>query len=1015
MPRYYTVTWVDDKGVEHKTSSSDPNRLQSKIQENYGGSSRVTRVDYSDARGIPGSSVYEGPVYEEKPVVSQAEYVPPFVKEAYGVTPLMEESFYNKPFSVVPVSAPYKPVGPDAPFGYSSVQRGYNEQLGVVRGNIQLVESSPSGTMFSTDSGEQIDRDKALFLLRQQESDIVSRKQQLRSYQHQDYVISRDEQGNLVFTKQEGVVLPEKYEPSVGGFLSFLTTGFTPTFGLSGPISPEENIKRFQQELMYIEQQRKEMISRGDWLGVGTSVITSPVPMTLATMGLGFGTTFFAGTRFGSQIFGSITLPKILGARTITATPASTVSSALGGVFVGAGAGGVVKTLNEFGVEAARQSVLVSAVTAPMYMTSFNIGKGFYQNLPKELVGRVFKYHVPGTQLEVLGEQKYIDVFGKRYHVGRYEPFAGRIGRSYTGLEIVDRTVGFEPIKSISQMRGLQMITYDVVTGKFIKSSAPPIVGMKPLSDSFFKPPANIVKPVGDIVSSYKTPVVDLFKKFELKAVQTKFEDFKWKGSFLIETSDVIEKEKTPVYIGTKPFISKSVVDVGKPAVTDKLKWTDIDQKKVDLINKNYMAHMEKWHGKIFTLKDIVSSGKPVFVQKKLFEEPLPSFKPLYGVEFKPPEKKVMTMEDIFGKISESSKKQFLRTPVIKLKQTYLDIFFMPSVDVIVAATKPFITKSSKPFDFLKVKPSKSVEKTQGVSGPVVLEEIVKEEKIVYPFEPDSVNPFRKYKSNLIYDEYGVSSYWMPISPFGKTKVSTFIISGGKPFLGEQKKSVEDVLSQKQVLETGLMFSSELQRMDIGLNVDTSRFTHQMLGNIVLTEQTQINKQKVSQMQRSELSQLYIQELGLKNIGKMENKGIETFKLKLFDVSDEFLEKAFGGARSYQVWVRPRQYIGGKRIGDGKPYPFSSRTFSRDDAMAVGADKVDNSSKATFFIKPSDKKPSRRPGGVKPWSNFMFEYIEKEDGRFVESSRFRIDTIGEIREISRLGWLSHKKRHRRFG
>jgi len=67
LPRYYTVTWVDEKGVTHKTSTTDPQRLHGKVQAKRGTSSGVVQVDYGDARGISDTKSYKGPVYKYEP------------------------------------------------------------------------------------------------------------------------------------------------------------------------------------------------------------------------------------------------------------------------------------------------------------------------------------------------------------------------------------------------------------------------------------------------------------------------------------------------------------------------------------------------------------------------------------------------------------------------------------------------------------------------------------------------------------------------------------------------------------------------------------------------------------------------------------------------------------------------------------------------------------------------------------------------------------------------------------
>ena len=91
----------------------------------------------------------------------------------------------------------------------------------------------------------------------------------------------------------------------------------------------------------------------------------------------------------------------------------------------------------------------------------------------------------------------------------------------------------------------------------------------------------------------------------------------------------------------------------------------------------------------------------------------------------------------------------------------------------------------------------------------------------------------------------------------------------------------------------------------------------------------------------------------------------------------------------------------------------TKKPLSYFDALALGAKLVGNRAKASFKLEKTTGKPSKLPKGVDSWSDVLMQYDNKGDDRFVELSKFRINTPGEIREISKRGWTSPKKRGRR--
>jgi len=94
------------------------------------------------------------------------------------------------------------------------------------------------------------------------------------------------------------------------------------------------------------------------------------------------------------------------------------------------------------------------------------------------------------------------------------------------------------------------------------------------------------------------------------------------------------------------------------------------------------------------------------------------------------------------------------------------------------------------------------------------------------------------------------------------------------------------------------------------------------------------------------------------------------------------------------------------------------------NAKSLGADLVDNSSAATFMIKPTKGKP-RKPEFSSPNFNFTAGKFRNpiRKGKtlpsknvFIEKNAFRIDTGGELKQITAEGLLAlrRKKAKKKF-
>ena len=111
----------------------------------------------------------------------------------------------------------------------------------------------------------------------------------------------------------------------------------------------------------------------------------------------------------------------------------------------------------------------------------------------------------------------------------------------------------------------------------------------------------------------------------------------------------------------------------------------------------------------------------------------------------------------------------------------------------------------------------------------------------------------------------------------------------------------------------------------------------------------------------------------------------------------------------YDVYVKERRYVRGK-----KRYPESwkkanTSPLSEDAALSLGGTAIDQSAAASFKIRPSEgnARPLKIP--VDPWGSISSKFYKKGN-IYIENTGSRIDTTGEIKGISALGWIASRQR-----
>lgn len=110
----------------------------------------------------------------------------------------------------------------------------------------------------------------------------------------------------------------------------------------------------------------------------------------------------------------------------------------------------------------------------------------------------------------------------------------------------------------------------------------------------------------------------------------------------------------------------------------------------------------------------------------------------------------------------------------------------------------------------------------------------------------------------------------------------------------------------------------------------------------------------------------------------------------------------------YEVHVKPRQWVNGERVNPGH-FGLYKGVYTLFDAMAVGGHFIDNNAKASFKVVPVEGKAKPRPRGVPSWGRMSDEFYPKGNGVFVENPSSRIDSPGELREITERGIAARKR------
>jgi len=130
------------------------------------------------------------------------------------------------------------------------------------------------------------------------------------------------------------------------------------------------------------------------------------------------------------------------------------------------------------------------------------------------------------------------------------------------------------------------------------------------------------------------------------------------------------------------------------------------------------------------------------------------------------------------------------------------------------------------------------------------------------------------------------------------------------------------------------------------------------------------------------------------------------FLPKFFEESNK-TKKETSDTNGYNVFVKDRVYVKGKKKYETKFVKMNKKPLNYTNANNLGMAIVDNSQAATFKIKKTEGSP-KQPSILIPMTN-PNKFYERGD-KNIERRTHRIDSLGELQQITARGWLSQQQK-----
>jgi hypothetical protein len=206
-------------------------------------------------------------------------------------------------------------------------------------------------------------------------------------------------------------------------------------------------------------------------------------------------------------------------------------------------------------------------------------------------------------------------------------------------------------------------------------------------------------------------------------------------------------------------------------------------------------------------------------------------------------------------------------------------------------------------------------------------------------------------------------------------------------------------------IQTQIQHQSQVQLQKIGTMFDTK--TTQVLTQAMIQAQaqSQIQKQLQTPIQKLEPQPLQTP------IQKLEPQLLKKPPIRIrIDLDPGKKIRSIIEPVAFDVYVKKRQWVDGERIRGTEWEKANPHPLTRYDALSLGSTIIDNTAKASFKIKQTTGKPKSLRRKVTSWGMVQHEYSEKRPNYLVEESLFRIDSPGELKEITMRGIEANRRK-----
>jgi len=229
----------------------------------------------------------------------------------------------------------------------------------------------------------------------------------------------------------------------------------------------------------------------------------------------------------------------------------------------------------------------------------------------------------------------------------------------------------------------------------------------------------------------------------------------------------------------------------------------------------------------------------------------------------------------------------------------------------------------------------------------------------------------------------------------GQRQSSTLLFQS--PLVQTMNNQEQQIINQMQtpvVLPVQAQFENQLLNQINNQVVLQGSIQGSIMDQVFDTAQLQVETQIQNQMQQVDVgTQL--------NINSILETVVKPQKGLLLDTVGETF--GVGDSQAYDVYVKKRQFVNGKRIRGTEWEKINRHPLSEFDAKSLGSHRTDNTAKRTFKIVKTEGEPRKLRKKVTPWDMQMLEYNQRGKNKYVEDVMFAIDSPGELDEITERG------------